>query len=521
MNTGLKRSHRLGAVLLFEAISVFATHLLSAPVAEMVEAKTPAHWPTRAWRTSTPEEQGLDSVRLAAAFDFLKEKDPNIHSLLIIRNGFIVADAAFYPFQDNGLHDLASVTKSMTSTFVGIAIRKGLIKGLDQPMLDFFADRKIANLDDRKKAITLRDLLTMRSGLQCIVQPTEVTLFQMMNSPDWVQFMLDLPMTDRPGTKFIYNSGAVHLLSAILRKATGVTALDFARKELFGPLGITGVIWPMDPQGVSNDGWGDMRLRPRDMAKIGLLYLNNGVWDGKQILTPHWVETVTHKRPEVPETDYGYLWWIYKDAGYYARGRGGQHIIVLPAQNMVIVTTGGGFTNGGPLLETYILPAVHQGQGPLPPNPQGDALLVSKIGDAGRKPKATVNAPAEWPATADRVAGRTFVLEPNPWRISAMTLKFHGHKEGTLTVATSADTGQNPVYPIGFEGEYIIGPGRYGLPAAGKGRWESQDRLVIEIDEIGTINKFVFELNFSGDGVTGSALEKTGLGKIPIKGTIR
>jgi len=513
------RSHR--SILLLTVMVMIASPLSQSSAVRAAEQETRTHRPTKTWPISSPEEQGLDSVRLAAAFDFLKEKDPNIHSLLIIRNGVIVADAAFYPFQDNGLHDLASVTKSITSTLVGIAVRKGLIKGLDQLLLDFFPDRKIANLDERKKAITLRDLLTMRSGLQCIVQPTEVTLFQMMNSPDWVQFMLDLPMTDRPGTKFIYNSGAVHLLSAIIRKATGVTALDFARKELFEPLEITGVIWPMDPQGVSNDGWGDIRMRPRDMAKIGLLYLNNGVWDGKQILTPDWVETVTHKRPEVPETDYGYLWWIYKDAGYYARGRGGQHIIVLPGQKMVIVTTGGGFTNGAPLLESYILPAVHQGQRPLPPNPQGDALLVSKIGDAGRKPKATVNAPAEWSATADRIAGRTFVLEPNPWRVSSMTLKFQGRKEGTLIVTTSADTDQNPVYPIGFEGEYIIGPGRYGLPAAGKGRWESQDRLVIEIDEIGTINKFVFDLTFSGDGFTGSALEKTGLGKIPIKGTIK
>jgi hypothetical protein len=256
------------------------------------------------------------------------------------------------------------------------------------------------------------------------------------------------------------------------------------------------------------------------MAKIGLLYLNKGTWDGQQILSPEWVETVTHKRPEVPENDYGYLWWIYKDAGFYARGRGGQHIVVLPAQNLIVVTTGGGFTSGAPLLESYVIPAIRQGQGSLPPNPSGNALLRSKIEEVGRKPKTTAIVPSEWPATADRISGRTFVLEPNPFGISAMTLSFQDRQAGTLAVVTSPDPDRNPVYAIGFQGEYVIGPGRYGLPAAGKGRWKSPDTLLIELDEIGTISKFVIELTFSADGFMGTMVERTGLGKISLRGKV-
>lgn len=180
-----------------------------------------SYWPTQGWRTSTPEQQGMDSNKLAEAVEFILRENVRAHSLLVVRNGFVVADAYFYPCTPNARHDVASVTKSITSTLIGIAVDKGLVKDVSQPVLGFFADRKAVNLDERKRAMTVEHLLMMESGLQFINSPTEVTLFQMMGSPDWIQFMLDLPMTDPPGTRFAYNSGAVHLLSAIVRKTSG------------------------------------------------------------------------------------------------------------------------------------------------------------------------------------------------------------------------------------------------------------------------------------------------------------
>jgi len=138
------------------------------------------YWPTRGWRATTPEEQGLDSTVLAKAVEFVRRENVRAHSLLVIRNGFMVADASFYPYTPKTRHDVASVTKSITSTLVGLAVDRGLIKAVSQPVLSFFPDRRVAQLDERKKTMTIEHLLTMQGGLQCISSPTEVTLFQMM-----------------------------------------------------------------------------------------------------------------------------------------------------------------------------------------------------------------------------------------------------------------------------------------------------------------------------------------------------
>ncbi len=346
-------------------------------------------WPTRGWRTSTPEEQGLNSNTLAEAVEFVMREKVRAHSLLVIRNGFVAVDAYFYPYAPNTRHDVASVTKSITSTLIGMAIDRGLIKDVSQPVLDLFADRTAANLDDRKRAMTLEHLLMMESGLECINSPTEVTLFRMIGSSDWVQFMLDLPMTDAPGARFAYNSGAVHLLSALIRKSSGMKALDFARRSLFEPLGIGDVIWPADPRSQDNDGWGGLQLRPHDMAKIGYLFLNNGLWEGKQVLSSDWIRAATQKRVSLPGGEsYGYLWWmpVQPPGLVEARGRGGQRIIIWPEKNAVIVFTGGGFVPGS--VGRYLL-AAFESDRPLPANPAGVARLEASIKRAAEPPAAS------------------------------------------------------------------------------------------------------------------------------------
>jgi len=192
----------------------------------------PSYWPTQGWRTSPPEEQGIDSESVLRAIDFIEKEQLNMHSLLVIRNGYIVADVFFYPFAPNSKHDVASVTKSFTSTLIGVALHKGYIKSLQQPLLSFFPNRTAAHLDADKRAVTLEHLLTMSSGLKCRTWPGEITLFRMMQSPDWVQYMLDLPIKCKPGARFKYSSGGVHLLSAVLHESTGMNALEFAREKI-------------------------------------------------------------------------------------------------------------------------------------------------------------------------------------------------------------------------------------------------------------------------------------------------
>jgi CubicO group peptidase (beta-lactamase class C family) len=481
-----------------------------------------SYWPTQGWQTSTPEEQGLDSNKLAEAVEFILRENVRAHSLLVIRNGFVVTDAYFYPFTPNTRHDVASVTKSITSTLVGLAIDKGLIKDVSQPVLGLFADRKAVSLDESKKAMTVEHLLMMESGLQCINSPTEVTLFQMIGSPDWIQFMLDLPMTDAPGARFAYNSGAVHLLSAIVRKTSGMNALSFARRYLFEPLGISDVSWPADPRGEDNRGWGDLQLRPHDMAKIGYLFLNNGLWEGKQVLSADWVRAATQRRVSLRDGEsYGYLWWMpAQPPGLIeARGRGGQRIIIWPEKNAVIVFTGGGFEPGrvGP----YLI-AAFESDKPLAANPAGAARLEAGIKRAAEPPAASKSEAILWPDTAGAISGKRFVLEPNPRSVQALTLTFKDRREAVLHLALSPGVSDRTLleFLVGLEGVPRLAPGRFGLTVACKGAWKSPDTFVIEIDEVANINQFRLEMTFGDGGLNGKLAETTGLGSIPIRGKL-
>jgi CubicO group peptidase (beta-lactamase class C family) len=207
----------------------------------------PVNWPTRGWQYTTPEEQGIDSAKLAQALLTMREQDIDIHSLMIVRNGLVLVDAYFYPYDGQNVHELASVTKSVMTTLIGIAADQGKLS-LDDPMLSFFPERTVANRDARKEAITVRHLASMSSGLDCTSAGDEATLQEMKQGVDWVQFTLDRKVLWQPGTHFVYCSPAIHLLSPILQQATGMTALEFAHQYLFEPLGIHDVMWLVDPQ---------------------------------------------------------------------------------------------------------------------------------------------------------------------------------------------------------------------------------------------------------------------------------
>ncbi|PWI46405.1 6-aminohexanoate hydrolase [Candidatus Heimdallarchaeota archaeon B3_Heim] len=510
----MKSRHCL--LIIFSTLVIF---FAAGGLNQTVAQESPDYWPTKVWRTSPLEKQGIDSKKLAEAIDYIMENDPNIHSMLVIRNGYIVTDAYFYPFAADAKHDIASVTKSITSTLIGIAIQKGYIKSVKQTVLDFFPGRKIANLDEEKKAITVEDLLTMKSGMKCINRPTEVTLGQMMGSPNWVQFMLDLPMTDKPGTHFVYNSGAVHLLSAIIHQASGMTTLEFAQNHLFNHLGITDVIWPTGPQG-NNYGWGSVRIKPHAMAKLGYLYLQKGMWDGEKILSPEWVAAATSKPDEHMSENYGYLWWLIPTDVYFASGRGGQHIYVIPSKNMVVVFTGGGARLISKVLNTYIMPAVLQDT-PLPANPESEALLLSKIRQAAQKPQTNPEPAKPLPEVAQMISGKTFTLEPNTLGLLGITLTFPEQNNAVLKIDMALDTDRSPEYKIGLDNVHRISPARFGIPAAGKGCWMSDNTFHIDINEIGNINRFRITLTFEGNMVSGKLEEFTGLGSVTIIGRLK
>lgn len=270
------------------------------------------------------------------------------HSLLIYQDGAYLTENYWGEFDKTDPHYQYSVTKSVASTLIGIAIEEGFIDGVAVKLLDFFPEyQNIQNLDERKQAITLGDLLAMRAGFQWdewtySYNDLRNDAVKLIRSDDLVQYMLDLPMADPPGSRFIYNSGVSILLSAILQSATGMDTETFAENYLFSPLGITSWEWERGKDNLINTGWG-LHLIPRDMVKIGRLFLNNGQWDGQQLLSPQWVSEATSNKGN----NYGYQWWLNGNRGdFSARGWGGQFIFVLPAYDMIIVTTAGNFDNG-------------------------------------------------------------------------------------------------------------------------------------------------------------------------------
>ena len=356
---------------------------------------SPTIYPTNGWQIAIPEEQGMQSCKLADMMDYIRNEQYNIDSITVVRNGNLVLDAYFWPYTRGQKHNIASCTKSVTSALVGIAIDKGFIPNVDQSVLDFFPDKMFANFDSRKRSMTIENLLMMASGLDC--RDTYLDqwqgLYDMRNSSDWVQYVLNRPMSERPGEKFEYCNGASFLLSAIIRNATKMSTLDFAKQYLFTPLGIADVDWETSPQGY-HLGYGEMWLTPHDMAKIGWLYLNKGKWGNKQVIPSVWVEASTRGHMDATLFDhYGYQWWIdsvgwFDSVDYYvAVGYEGQRIFVVPEKNLVVVFTGHltGKDSFIPkkLLSSYIIPAVSSSDA-LPQNKKDQTRLNMLIGEVAK-----------------------------------------------------------------------------------------------------------------------------------------
>jgi len=373
----------------------FAIFLFFNP-SQIYPSESNTTYPTNSWRVSSPEAQGMQSKTLLKMMEDIKDKKYNIHSITIVRNGDLVLDAYLYPFKYGDKHELHSVTKSVISALIGIAIDKGYIKDVHHPITHFFPNTNISHLDDLKRSMTLKDLLIMASGLDCkdgSANEWAATL-EMQKTDDWTQYALNLPMAHKPGEYYQYCNAVSHLLSAIINESTGMPTLAFAKKYLFDPLGIKDIEWEKSPEGIVSGSLG-LRLRPKDMAKIGLLYLNNGKWENQQILSAEWV--TESRQPYIDgkwnNEHYGYQWWI-NQAGYYsAVGMFGQAIYVVPKKNLVVVFTshieGQDMYISGTLLQEYILPAVVSSE-PLSPSPNDKERLDDKLSSISKAPVQSI-----------------------------------------------------------------------------------------------------------------------------------
>lgn len=301
----------------------------------------------------------MDSQKLSQMLESVQQGRLGLHSLLVIRDGYLVSETYFGGYRQDTRQEIYSCTKSFVSTLIGIAIDKGYIDRIDRPVLDFFEGSEFANLDNQKKDLTLEDVLRMRAGLEW--QEGDPAYQAMYRSRDWVKYILDKPMVAPPGSKYNYCSGCSHLLTAILEQTTGMDARDFAGQYLFEPLGISNAEWDTDAAGIPIGGWG-LQLTPREMAKLGYLYLQDGEWDGQQIVSAQWVESATREHTKIDDyLGYGYQWFTYPSlAAYASMGHDGQLIFVIPEAGLVIVTTGktDGHDKIFQLIKQYIRPAV-------------------------------------------------------------------------------------------------------------------------------------------------------------------
>jgi CubicO group peptidase (beta-lactamase class C family) len=290
------------------------------------------------WETALPQSQGMDSKLLGGAAEYMEQVDAM--SLVVVRHGKIVLEKYYNGFHVNSRNNVYSVTKSVVSALVGIAVEKQLIPDVEQKAIGYFPEYAKDLEDSRKNDITVRHLLTMTPGF-C------EDLNQWTASKDWLGYAFQLPLKYKPGETFQYANSATHLLSGILTKVTKQSTLEFAKLQLFEPLGITGEQWGTDPMDF-NTGYANLYLRARDMARFGLLYLHRGEWEGKQLVPVQWVEDsikmqVSFSKKEDPDqSGYGYKWWVTTGYGpfvYAAKGYGGQNICIIPELDTIVVTT--------------------------------------------------------------------------------------------------------------------------------------------------------------------------------------
>ena len=427
-------------------------------------------------------------------------------SLLVVRHGHVVLDAYYAPYRAGLKHHIYSATKGVVGTLTGIAVQDGLLKGTTQPVMEFFSDQVIANPHDDKQLITIAHLLDMTSGLDW-TEPLDgaaQTSRLMRRSANWSTFVLDRPMAQAPGAGFNYNSGNSQLLSALLTKATGMSAADFAKARLFGPLGITDVLWRKDPQGNATGGFG-LYMHPRDMAKIGYLYLHHGQWDGQQLLPPRWTDKVFHATVDMRMGNpsafrYANGWWsIPRQNVYMAVGFLQQIIMVLPKLDMVVVVSGKKPPRFEPLVD--LLEASATSTLALPPNPTAHADLVRRVEEAATEKTTSVAVPSDMATT---VGGRLYRFERNALGLDTLVLDLgdtdpryemrfgtNGPLDATLRFAG----------PIGLDGRFRTNGEASGPQLAVKASWADASTLSLVSQWLTDGVVATYTLRFAGNTV--------------------
>lgn len=462
---------------------------------------------------STPEAQGISSETILNLIDEIEKSEIQFHSLMIVRNGHVVAEGWWYPYQPQLEHQLYSLSKSFTSTAVGIAVKEGKLT-VEDKVISFFPNDLPDEVTPYLAQMRVKNLLTMAVG-----HDTDTTnLLRNDEGTTWVKKFLSLPIAYEPGSVFLYNSGATFMLSAILQKITGEKVVDYLKPRLFEPLHIEGMDWLENPQGINTGGYG-LRVKTEDIAKLGQLYLQNGKWDGKEILTEDYVKAATSKQidskgsnpNDPPITDwssgYGYQFWMSTPGGFRADGAFGQFSLVNREHNTVVAITEQSFDTqkSMKLIWDHFYPELKVGQ--MSENEEAVTELESKLENLKiAVPQLQLASPL-----AKEISGKTYVFKENTMGVKSIQLWF---EEENCSMILEEDKG-NITLNCGMN-HWVIGdnekkiaesffyiPGGIVFPSkiAASATWQDDKTLLVDWQFIETVHGDHITCNFEGDSI--------------------
>lgn len=487
---------------------------------------------------SLPEAQGVASSGILDFLDAVELADLNLHSLMVLRHGKVIAEGWWAPYAPDLKHTLYSLSKSFTSTAIGMAVQEGRLKVSDK-VISFFPKDVPAKVSKNLSELTVKHLLTMSTGHA--KDPTGAV--RAPQNTNWVKAFFNEPLDLKPGSQFVYNSAATYMLSAIIQKLTGQTLLTYLEKRLFEPLDIKGADWETDPAGVCTGGWG-LRLKTEDIAKFGQLYLQKGMWNGKRLIAESWINDATsfeiqsvggsRKKEENDWLQgYGYQFWRCRHDGYRGDGAMGQYCVVIPNQYLVIAVTSE-TSNMQAIMDNmwdHILPAIKGNE--LPDDKSNQAKLRQRLGNLALKIPVAEN----YSSLIPDINGKSFKIDTNEMNISQVTFSF---SPDACKVTLENDKGKHDIlcglgkWKDGFTDMSIAPvklvptpvPGETKTRVAASATWLERNTLELTLRYIETAHYEKVRYTFSGTGVkiefkkSTSILSGTPDGRPALSGTI-
>ena len=452
---------------------------------------------------STPETQGISSSAIQSFVEAVDQHIDALHSVMLVRHGHVVAEGWWAPYDAESRHSLYSLSKSFTSTAVGIAVAEGKFS-LDDKVMKFFPDELPAEPSANLKEMRVSDLLRMSTGQQ--TEPPR--------KPDqvWTKEFLAHPVPFKPGTHFVYNTSATYMLSAIVQKATRMTVLDYLRPRLFEPLGIEHPTWETSPQGVSAGGYG-LSIKTEDIARFGQLYLQQGKWQGKPLVPAVWIEAATARQTSNgsdPKSDwaqgYGYQFWRCRHGAYRGDGAFGQYCVVLPEQDAVLAITSGLKDMQAVLNVVWdkLLPAMKSS--PLAPDVKAAGTLDLTLKGLSLRPAEGVGAPVSG-------LGKRYVFPANEQKLEAIALENGGQEDPVTLVARMAGSEQRIVCGRGAWQKGRFAWNRLAEQSvAASGAWTGDGTFTAKLCFYETPFTVTVKLKISGDELNCSAESNLGFG---------